>query len=160
MSVISRESGLGGLLLGVVLSLVACDVDRSQVQLCEAAVRAFEQEGADVETVEATPHPNAEHAIMITYQSGEPDERSADDPMATHWISCRFAGGPFTPGRLILTGVTTDREGTLSPIQMAMLRIWLRLSGLRVLDPDGEAAILGGATRLTAGRAPSQPDGS
>lgn len=112
-------------------------IDTAQERLCEQLIVAFEQDDALVEDIESRPHPAVDHAVMLTYRSRRGN--SADAPEG-HWISCRFGGGTFTPGRLVLEGVTTDRRGTLTPVQMAMLRIWLRLSGLRVLDPDGPQA--------------------
>lgn len=107
-----------------------CGADKAQVHLCEKVVHAFEEPGTTISSTIAERHPHAKNAIMLSYLT-----RQADGARDNHWIACRFAGGPFTSGRLMLTAVTTDRHGALTAVDMAMLRIWLRLSGVRVLDP-------------------------
>lgn len=119
-------------LLSVALIASGSGVDRAQERICKRTIEALEESGASIESVAATPHPHADHAIMLSYQV-----QKADGEAENHWIACHFEGGTFTPGRLSLVGVTTDREGSLTSVGVAMLRIWLRLSGTKVLDPVG-----------------------
>src|SRR5512134_2424107 len=108
----------------ILMAVVAgCGADRAQVRLCERVARVMEDESASVAVLQAFPHPHSDDAVILDYQVTEPCGEAA-----SHWISCRFAGGPLAPGSRALVGVTTSREGALSPIRMALLQIWLRLA--------------------------------
>lgn len=114
--------------LVIILMLAAaavsgCGADRAQIRVCEQVARAIEQPSRSIEVTHAARHPKVDHAVILDY-------RVTDTPgeEGTHWISCRFAGGSPATGPRRLVGVTTDREGVLSPVRVAMLQIWLRVS--------------------------------
>lgn len=44
-----------------------------------------------------------------------------------HWVACRFAGAQFDKGRIDLEAVATDITGPLSPVKLALLRVWAGL---------------------------------
>lgn len=115
--------------LVIILMLAAaavsgCGVDRAQMSVCERVARAIESPSTSIEFTHAARHPQVDHAVILDYRVTDSagEERS-------QWISCRFAGGSPAPGPGRLIGVTTDRDGVLSPVRVAMLQIWLRLSG-------------------------------
>ena len=114
-------------LVVVMLLLMAatsgCGADPAQVRLCERVARALEDKAASVEVIHAARHPHVEHAVIVDYRVTD-----AAGESASHWISCRFSGASLAAGPQTLVGVTTGREGALSPVRMAMLQIWLRLS--------------------------------
>jgi branched-chain amino acid transport system permease protein len=109
--------------LALLLTLGACGgFDAEQARLCERLIPALEDSDATI-TARASDSA-APNAILIRYTI------PATHPAATaeHWLSCRFAGSGFAEDRLRLTGVTTDRQGPLSEIQVFMLRrYWLGL---------------------------------
>ncbi len=104
-----------GLMLGLAIGLAACGLDGEQARLCRSLIPAFEPM-AEVEILGQERHPSRPYAVIIDYRSEDGKE---------HWILCRFAGGTLDAARLRLEEVATDREGTLSPIRLHMLRVWL-----------------------------------
>ncbi len=109
--------------LMLVLLATACgDADDLQLRLCQTVLPAIEDVGSRIEITESGVDPAAENAVMIRYRSTETTGETA-----AHWVSCRFAGRGFDQGRLKLTGLATDREGLLSPVQFYILRrFWVR----------------------------------
>ena len=105
-----------GLMLVLAAGLSACGVDGEQARLCRSLIPAFEG-SAPVEILEEAPDPAASHGVLVTYRSGDAER--------DRWILCRFAGGTLDADRLRLDGVTTDREGELTPIRLRMLQVWL-----------------------------------
>jgi branched-chain amino acid transport system permease protein len=108
-------------MLMVMAAVSGCGLDHAEVRLCERVARALE-DNASLEVTTAARHPRVDHAVILDYRVTDAGESRS------HWISCRFAGGSPATGPRRLIGVTTDREGALSPVRMAMLQIWLRLS--------------------------------
>jgi branched-chain amino acid transport system permease protein len=99
------------------------DIDPEQLRICERLIPAIEADGARIEIVRAVADPAAANTVRIEYRTdganGQPDGS---------WISCRFGGSGFERDRLLLTGVATSGEGTLSEIRVFMLRrYWLDL---------------------------------
>lgn len=108
----------------ILMALVAgCGVNRAQVRLCEQVARVMEDESASVDVLQALRHPRLDDAVILDYRV-----TAASGEVASRWISCRFAGGSLAPAPRALVGVTTSREGTLAPIRIALLQIWLRLA--------------------------------
>lgn len=100
------------------LAAAACDeIDIEQARDCENLVAAFAEPGP-FEVVGRESDPSADNAVIIRFRSrGRTEER---------WISCRFGGEGFELGRRALLGVSTDRDGALSDIQLELLkRFWL-----------------------------------
>jgi branched-chain amino acid transport system permease protein len=116
-------------------SLAACaDADVEQLRICERLIPAIEPQGAEIAVVQAAAEPSAPNAVRIEYRVG-PGVAPA------RWISCRFGGTGFERDRLRLTGVVTDREGTLSEVRVFLLRrFWLDLYEGQLLPDDGPAA--------------------
>jgi len=102
----------------LLLAVAACeDIDIEQARDCERLVAAFAEAGP-FEVIGRENDPSADNAVVIRYRSrGAVGER---------WISCRFGGEGFDLGRRALLGVSTDRDGALSGIQLEILkRFWL-----------------------------------
>jgi hypothetical protein len=117
----------------ILMAIVAgCGANRAQVHLCERVVRVMEDESASVDVLQAHRHPRFNDAIILDYQVTAPS-----GAVDTRWISCRFVNGALAPDPRALIGVTTSREGTLSPVRTALLQIWLRLAD-RGPRPAGE----------------------
>lgn len=106
----------------LVAALAGCGIDTAQVRRCEKLLEAFEPDAASVQIIRVSGNANVPHTVTIDYRA-----REASGQTGEHWISCRFAGGALSRGRLRLIRVTSDRRGTLSPVALQMLRIWLRL---------------------------------
>jgi branched-chain amino acid transport system permease protein len=109
--------------LALALALAGCaDVDVEQLRICERLIPAIEAPGAQIEIARGATDPAAEDAVRVQYRVVGP----GDQP--THWVSCRFGGRGFERDRLRLVGVANDREGTLTEIQVFLLRqYWLDL---------------------------------
>jgi branched-chain amino acid transport system permease protein len=117
----------------ILMAVVAsCGVHRAQVRLCEQVARVMEDESASMTVLQALPHPHLDDAIILDYRVTE-----SSGEATSHWISCRFADGSPAPRPRALVGVTMSREGTLSPVRIALLQIWLRLAD-RGPHPAGE----------------------
>ena len=117
------DRALGLLLLAVLpaVLLTGCGADPRQVSVCERLIPWFEGADTPVDIVREEKHPAAAHGVIIDYR--RPDQ---PEDKQNHWIACRFAGGAFDPDRLKLTAVATDRKGTLSDIELGVLRyLWL-----------------------------------
>jgi branched-chain amino acid transport system permease protein len=102
-------------LLAAVLG--ACDgPDALQIDLCTRLIPALDPGTVTIERQVATGD-----AVTVHYRV-----RAPHGGRSPHWISCRFAGQGLQRGRLRLVGVSTDREGELSPVALFMLReYWL-----------------------------------
>jgi hypothetical protein len=125
----------------ILMPIVAgCGVDRAQVRLCEQVARVMENESASVDVLQAHRHPRLDNAIILDYRVP-----AASGEAETRWISCRFTNGSLAPRALI--GVTTSREGTLSPVRMALLQIWLRLADCEPRPAGEQPSALGPPAR-------------
>lgn len=126
--------------LTAVLSLAACDVDGSQAALCRRIIGAFERDPAQVTVLRTASLPGGEDGVIMDYRVPEPPGENdrpfpetqridADDSTDSHWIACRFRGDafPWSYGREDLVEVSSDRVGSLSGVQLQMLKLWLRL---------------------------------
>lgn len=121
------------ILVLILVATTACSVDSEQAKVCQWFIPAFEPHSQGVEILRFEKHGSAENSIVVHYRS-----RDADGKTAEHWIACWFETSAFGPGRLSVEGVSTDRLGLLSPVKLAMLRIWLR-----VQDTDFEPKVAG-----------------
>jgi branched-chain amino acid transport system permease protein len=110
------------LALVCLLLLGACSgPDAEQARLCERLIPALASPDATITVIAREPDPSATHAVLIRYLASAPDREPEQ-----RWLSCRFAGGGFAQDRLRLEGVTTDRAGALSAVEVFMLRrYWL-----------------------------------
>jgi branched-chain amino acid transport system permease protein len=109
--------------LAVASALAGCaGADVEQLKICERLIPAIEAPTAQVEVVRGATDPVAENAVKVEYRLVGPGA----EPI--RWLSCRFGGSGFERDRLRLVGVTTDREGALSAVQVFLLRqYWLDL---------------------------------
>lgn len=131
--------------LVVVLTAVAgaitgCGVDSEQAKVCQRLIRAFEPQARDIDVLRHEQHGSAENSIVIHYRAWDPGGKAAD-----HWIGCWFEASAFGPGRLSVQGVSTDRRGLLSPVQVKMLRIWSRIYGAESPATGARARVSGSA---------------
>jgi branched-chain amino acid transport system permease protein len=133
--------GLVVFVLMLMAAVSGCGADPAQVRQCEQVARLLEDlpgdTSASMEVTHTARHPHVDHAVVVDYRVTD-----ADGTSTSHWIACRFSDASPATGSRALVGVTTDREGALSPVRMAMLRIWLRLAE-------------GGGARVPAERSPA-----
>lgn len=139
---VSRHVAWRPFRLGLVLVLSAwvsgCGVDGEQMRLCRSLIPAFEN-SREIEVLRQEADASAPHAVIVEYRLLRAARRDV------HLIICRFAGGTLASDRLVLEGVTTDREGALTPIRLHMLKVWLGLfdrSGIAADPtpaPDGQS---------------------
>lgn len=127
---VTAQTGVAGfrphlvmVMLMVMVAVSGCGADRAHIRICEQVARAIEHDSKSMNVLQTARHPNVNHAVILDYRVMDATGRSNN-----HWISCRFAGGSPATGPRQLVGVTTDRDGVLSPIRVAMLQIWLRVS--------------------------------
>ncbi len=127
---------LPGLVLAVLLG--ACGgPDALQIDLCTRLIPALDPGTVAIERQVATGD-----AVTVHYRV-----RAPHGGRSAHWISCRFAGQGLQRGRLRLVGVSTDREGELSPVVLFMLReYWLgryeaQAEAGRAQSPPSEAPV-------------------
>ncbi len=126
--------------IALALALAGCGPDPGQVRICERVVAAFEDDPQGVTILRRAVNPGDSAVVVIDYQvpGAEPLDLQADRVRSSvidltggsgeaHWVSCRFGGGLFSADRLTLVEVSSDRRGRLSPIDLQMLKIWLRL---------------------------------
>lgn len=112
-------------LLAVAVAILAsCGVDARQSAICRQLIPAFEPHPERVR-VQGEAYAADGRTLTVRYLAEE----------SGHWIACRFAGRYFDAGRDQVEHVATDRTGDLTPMQMAMLRIWAGL-GARWELPD------------------------
>jgi len=111
-------------LLAVTMATTACSVDSDQARVCEWLIPAFEPHAQDIDVLRYEQHGSAENSIVIHYRA-----RDAGGKATEHWIGCWFKASTFGAGRLSVEGVSTDRQGLLSPVKLQMLRIWFRMYG-------------------------------
>ena len=111
-------------MLALALAVAGCGVDREQIRVCRWLIPAFEKHPESVEILRHQQHGSAENSVVVHYRS-----RDGENGSAEHWVACWFGGTAFGSGRLTLEGVSTDRRDLLSPVQLQMLRIWLRVDG-------------------------------
>jgi len=128
---IARISALG--LVFLLASLFGCSkVGRPQAEFCERVARILFAR-APIVRLESEADASKAHGILTRVTLS-----AANGALETHHVSCAFAGGPVSANQLELSEVSTDVEGRLSGIHLAMLNI--------VLEHDkGPVATAGGA---------------
>lgn len=119
-----------GLVLALGLGLVSCGSDGEQLRLCRSLIPAFEG-AAEIDIRHEAPDPSAPYAMIVEYRIAGSAAAAGD-----HWILCQFAGGILDADRLELQGVVTDREGSLTPVRLHMLKVWLSLFDPRPAGGD------------------------
>jgi branched-chain amino acid transport system permease protein len=110
-TILARLAALA--LLG--LALAGCGrVDGGQARLCERATELLFSDRA-IEAMTSAADPAAPHGIVVdaALRGASGGERRR--------VTCRFAGGTFSPERLTLTGISRDPGGRLDDVQMAIL---------------------------------------
>ncbi|HEY6335874.1 MAG TPA: branched-chain amino acid ABC transporter permease [Alphaproteobacteria bacterium] len=111
------------LVLAALVAVAGCSkVDASQAEVCNRVAGVVLSEGA-IEQIEndvdrAVPHGIVSRVIV----------RKSTGARAPHEVHCEFAGGAFSDERLHLIAVTTDAEGRLTDLRMAILEIVLAKS--------------------------------
>ncbi len=128
------------ILVLMLVATAACSVDSEQAKVCQWFIPAFEPHLEGIEILRHERHGSAENSIVVHYRS-----RDAAGKAAEHWIACWFEASAFGPGRLSVEGVSTDRQGLLSPVKLEMLRIWLRVQGTDFEPKDAEPSATGPA---------------
>lgn len=116
--------------LSLLLLLAGCGPDPGQSQLCQRLAEAFA--GPDAALLEVELLAREPPTLRVRYR--EAPARGG----AERWHLCRFAGSGLDQGRLLLESVESDRDGRLSPVALALLRVWLDL-------PEGERGRAPGA---------------
>ncbi|MBU2090279.1 MAG: branched-chain amino acid ABC transporter permease, partial [Alphaproteobacteria bacterium] len=107
-------------LLATLLFLLAgCGVDARHSIQCEKLLGTLEPAHVQIEDLAWTTPDDPPNSIRGEYR--------LPGDAARHWIRCQFRGARFQEGRFDLIGVATDRQGTLSPMQMQFLYLALRL---------------------------------
>ena len=108
------------LVLAALVAVAGCGkVDASQAEVCNRVAGVVLSEGA-IERIEndvdrAVPH-GIVSRVIVRKSTGESEP---------HEVHCEFAGGAFSDERLHLIAVTTDTEGRLTDLRMAILEIVL-----------------------------------
>ncbi len=125
-------------MLALALAVAGCGVDQDQIRVCQWLIPAFETHPESVEFLRHEQHGSAENSVVVHYRSGD-----GETGLAEHWVACWFGGTAFGSGRLTVEGVGTDRRGLLSPVQLQMLRIWLRIDGTDGTPRDRESGAFG-----------------
>lgn len=111
---------LASLLIPLLL-LGGCSVDIEQQRVCERLIPWFERNTQPVEILHPPHAPVFENAVLLRYRAYDHFGTASE-----HWLTCHFASGQFTLDRLRLTSVSSDREGELSALQLALLQtLWL-----------------------------------
>jgi branched-chain amino acid transport system permease protein len=108
------------LALAALLALAGCSkVDASQAEVCNRVAGVVLPEGV-VERIENDVDPTVPHGIVsrVTLRNSTGDS-------VPHEVHCEFAAGAFSVERLHLVAVTTDTEGRLSELRMAVLEMVL-----------------------------------
>ncbi len=111
----------------LVVAVSGCGVERDRLRACERLIAAFESDPGRVEVLRHERHGSARNSVVVHYRTTGDGADGADDG-AEHWIACWFGDRPLGADRLVLEGVATDRRDLLTPVQLAMLRIWLRIA--------------------------------
>lgn len=109
--------------LSLLILLAGCGPDPGQSQLCQRLMTAFA--GPDHALIEVEALSREPPLLRVRYRA--PTGSGGEE----RWHRCRFAGSGLEQGRLVLEAVETDRDGRLSPVALALLRVWLEL-------PEGE----------------------
>jgi len=108
----------------LLLALLGCAADERQSAICRQVVGAL---AGDVGDLAALP---VEHDGMVRF--------AVTGVAGRHQVTCRFAGGAFSPERIDLVAVDEDGEA-LSETRMILLRHMLGLPTPRVLLAPPEA---------------------
>ena len=106
------------LLFCCLLGLAACGADAEQVRLCTATIGAFVEDAERATIVRRERAPDREHAVTVRWQMEGESARA---------VTCTFAGGAFSPGRLELVELALDGRGPLSESELFWLRRWLAM---------------------------------
>jgi branched-chain amino acid transport system permease protein len=130
--------------LALALIVAGCGVDRDQLKVCQRLIPAFEKHPERVEILRHERHGSADNSVVVHYRT-----RDGKNGSAEHWITCWFGGTAFTSDRLTLDGVSTDRRDLLSPVQLQMLRIWMRIAATNAAPVGGGRGFPGASAPAT-----------
>ena len=112
-------------------ALVGCSgVDAGRARICRSIIPALNASGTALEIVRTNSAARGD-GVRVAYRAQDPGGTLQD-----RFVECRFAaGGPASPERESLVGVTTE-AGALGEVRLHMLkRFWLEREGLAA-DPE------------------------
>lgn len=102
---------LRSVLVLLALLLAGCAPDEAQTELCRSLVPAFIDTGTAMSEHAVSTDPGSAHGVRLAYRLADGSE---------HRFVCRFDGGRFGAGRLVLREVWVDDQ-PLTAVQMALL---------------------------------------
>ncbi len=135
----------------LLLLLAACQlIDPQQQAICQRLIGAYLDSGDRVTLLSARAWQNPGGAaveLRLDYRITPPAAAARD-----HWLRCRFAGGTWDPGRLDLVAVARDQGDAplgvwLTPMDLAVLKIWMQVTRSRPLVIAAPLASIGAAKK-------------